>query len=64
VNEPCDGEASADEVAYCCEGAVCAPAESAANETRTQVNASPDTTIMIRRMSPPSKGYQLRRRAF
>src|SRR5918997_4144367 len=45
VNEPCEGESSA----------VCALAESAAKQTRTEANTNPDTTIMIRRMSPPSK---------
>src|SRR5215210_2248385 len=41
--------------AYCSSGAVCAPAASAAKETRTEANTHPDMTIKIRRMSPPPR---------
>src|SRR5215212_7991566 len=46
--------------AYCCD-VVCAPAESAAKETRTEANTHPDTTIMIRRMRVPLQGNRSRR---
>src|ERR671917_2792695 len=53
VNEPCDGpKPSADETAGCSRGAVWAPAESAANETRTEASTNPHTTALIPRMIP------------